>query len=140
MLEDCLDLESQLLLSHRNQPRGLGDTPLLPRTAIQPDLGARNRDLLERAVDRFLAHPVRAMRIREISGDEDDLRADLFQQRAHDGDVGGTNGILAHLAGLIERQVEKTSVLSPEAHDLESRDGLALSADALAVPGLTDGH
>ena len=41
VLEDRLDLEPQLLLRQRHEHVGLGDRPLLPRAAVEPDLRAR---------------------------------------------------------------------------------------------------
>src|SRR5215208_6244757 len=73
VLEDRLDLEPQFLLAHRDEPARLRDVPLLPRAAVEPHLGAREGELLERLVDGFLAHAVRTVRVREVAGHEDDL-------------------------------------------------------------------
>src|ERR671935_1636284 len=43
VLEDRLDLEPQLLLRHRHEPRRLRHRPLLPRAAVEPDLGVEGR-------------------------------------------------------------------------------------------------
>ena len=51
VLEDRLDLEPQLLLRERHQPRRLGHRPLLPGAAVEPHLGpaSAGRDVLGRA-------------------------------------------------------------------------------------------
>src|SRR5690606_17028208 len=65
VLEDRLDLETQFLLRERDEPGGLGDGPLLPRAAIQPDLrtpeasGGLNTDALRR---RLLLSTSRGLR------------------------------------------------------------------------------
>ena len=81
VLEDRADLEPQLLLRHRHQEVGLGHRPLLPRAAVEPDLRRLAAVALERALDRLLAHAVRAVRVGEVAGDQDDLGPQLLEQR-----------------------------------------------------------
>src|SRR5215831_20515683 len=64
MLEDRADLEPKLLFRHGNQEIGLRHRPLLPRAPVEPDFGRRSAIVRERAVDRFLAQTMRAVRIR----------------------------------------------------------------------------
>src|SRR6185437_8058799 len=142
VLENRLDLESQLLLRQRHEPRGFGKRPLLPGAAIEPDFRRRNtaRDGTlsgERTIDRLLAHPVRAVRIREIAGNEDQVGLELIEQRADDADVGGAHRILAYLPGSIEWQVEKARIVGRESEDCDAahRFGLAnIALDVLHVP------
>src|SRR5687768_14056927 len=121
MLEDRLDLEPEFLLRKWYQPRRFMDGPLLPGSAIQPDFGLLLH-MLERAVDCFLAHPVRPMRIGQVAGDENLARPHLLQQLTDDLDVRRTDGILPDLARLIERQVEEPRGGARETDGLESTD------------------
>ena len=111
VLEDRLDLEPQLLLATAapaRWPRSPA-TPARRRDRARPPGGVPGISR-ERPVDRLLAHAVGAVRIGEVAGDEDQVGADLLEQRAHDGHVGGADRVLPHLAGLVERQVEEARV------------------------------
>ena len=48
----------------------------------------------------------------QVAGHEDQVRHLLAQQIRHDGHVGGTDGVLAHLARLIEGQGEGGAVFA----------------------------
>src|SRR4030095_16992654 len=74
MLEDRADLEPELLLGHRHQEVRLGDRPLLPGAAVEPLLGRPPVVARERARYCLVAHAVRAVRIGEIAGDEEEVR------------------------------------------------------------------
>src|SRR5690348_9171676 len=105
MLEDCLDLESELLLRERHQPRSLMDGPLLPRASIEPDFRLHfAAQLDERPVDRLFAHAMGAMRVGEVTGHEDEIRLHLLEEIADDRDVRGANRILPNLSSLIKWQ------------------------------------
>src|SRR5690606_12497876 len=67
VLEDRHDLLPQLLLGHGLQHVRLRHRPLLPRAAVVPDLRRRAGVALERPLDRFLAHAVRPVRVREVA-------------------------------------------------------------------------
>src|SRR5262245_40919782 len=170
VLEDRLDLETKLFLRERNEPRRLVHRPFLPRAAVQPYIGQpmtsarrlrrvrpepglralwRRRslfravglgDLRQRAIDRFLTHTMRAVRIGEITRDEDVLRSHLLQNPANDRHVLRTDRILAHLPGLVERQVQESSGAPIEADDLDAADRFRLTDDALDVLNLRDVH
>ena len=145
MLEDGLDLQPQLFLGERHEPRRLVNRPLLPRPAIQPDLGTRARSrlavqLFDGRVDRFLAHAMRAVRIRQIAGHEDLTGLHLSQQLADDLHVGGPDRVLAHLARLIERKIEEACRGLGETHRLEAAHRLGLPDDALDVLHLRNVH
>src|SRR5688500_4977754 len=108
MLEDRLDLQAQLFLRKRDQPGRFVDGPLLPGATVEPGLGLLLH-LGQGPVDGFLAHTVRAVRIREIARDEDVGGLDLVDEVANDLDVRRTYGILLDLSRLVERQIEETS-------------------------------
>ena len=84
-------------------------------------------------VDGFLAHAMRAMRIAQVTGDEDYLGMKLLEQFTDDPDVVGPDRILAHLAGLVERQVQEPCVVGRESHDFNAADRFRLADDALDV-------
>ena len=87
----------------------------------------------DRRIDRFLAHPVGAVRIGEIAGDKNDFRLQLAQQICDNAHIGGTDWILAHLACLIERQIEKARVAARESHDFNAAHRFRLADDAFDV-------
>src|SRR6185437_2129409 len=109
-----------------------------PRAAIEPDFGCRSGacsllSLGERAINGLLAHPMRAVRIREVAGDEDQIGLELVEKRADDADVGRSDGILANLSRSIERQVEKARIAHGESKDLDAAHGCGLADVALDV-------
>src|SRR6188508_3639010 len=118
MLENRLDLEAQLVLRQRHEPRGLGDGPFLPCAAIQPDL----RTLVEpneRAVDRLFAHPMRSVRIGEISSDEDQVWPPLIEELPDDAHVFVADRVLAYATRAVKRKIEETGFVPREADRLE---------------------
>src|SRR5688500_6516434 len=94
--------------------------------------------LIHGAINRLLAHAMRAMRVREVSGDEDQLGPNLLEQVAYDGDVGGPDGILAHLPRLVKGQVQEARRRRGEAQRLDAADGFCLTNNALDVLHLGD--
>src|ERR1043166_9398175 len=83
---------------------------------------------------------MRAMRVREIAGNEDLLWANLLEQRAHNRDVLRSDLIFAHFARLVERQVEKARRAARQTHPLDSAHGLRLTNDPLDVLHLRNVH
>jgi hypothetical protein len=59
---------------------------------------------------------VRAVRIGQLAGDEDPLRLEVAHQLEHDRHVLRTDGPLADLAGLVERQVQEVSMVGRNVH------------------------
>ena len=139
MLEDRLDLERQLFLRQRYEGCRFRYRPLLPCAAIEPDFRTFGGCCIltvhfdDRGVDRFLAHAVRAMWIGKVAGDKNDFRLQFAQQIGDDAHVGGTDRILAHLACLIKRQVEKARVAARESHDFNAAYRFRLADDAFDV-------
>ena len=80
------------------------------------------------------------MRVGEVAGHEDELGPDLLQQRAHHRHVRRTDRILPHLAGLVERKVEKPGRPLVESECADSRHRLRLADDPLEVLHLRDVH
>src|ERR1700680_3123020 len=105
VLEDRHLLRPQLVLRQRDQHVGLGYLPLLPGAAIVPHLRRRARVLCKRRLYGFETHPMRAVGIGKIAGDEYQLRLLLFEQIENYPDVFGTDWILLSLSGLIESPV-----------------------------------
>src|SRR5207249_3182056 len=131
MLEDRADLEPQLLLRERDQQVGFGHRPFLPRATVIPDLGRFAPVALERPVDRFLAHAMGAVGIGEVARHQDDLGPLLLEQLQDDLHVTLPDRILAHLAGLVEGQIQETGLLGAYAQGLDRRDRLDLPDAAL---------
>src|SRR5687767_6686658 len=132
VLEDRLDLELQLILRQRHEPGRFGDRPLLPRATVQPDLRTR-RETGQRAIDRFLAHAMRAVRIRQIAGHEDQVGTTLVQQLPDDSNVVVADRVFADLAGAVERQVEKPCLAVRETDGLEAAYGFCFADGSLDV-------
>ena len=76
---------------------------------------------------------MRAVRIGEIAGDEDEVGLKLLEQLADDLDVGRTDRILAHLSGLVERQVEEAGRAARQADRLDAAHRFGFADDALDV-------
>src|SRR5690606_17250428 len=89
MAEDRHDLTPELLSGEGDEDIGFGDRPLLPGAAIVPGLRRLAAVLLECQLDRLLAHPVRAMGVGEVAGDEDQIRAVLLEEGECQLDVAG---------------------------------------------------
>src|SRR6202171_6064775 len=131
MLEDRHLLRPQLVFGERDKHVGLGDLPLLPRAAIVPHLGRPTRVFGERALNGFETHPVSAVRVREITRDEYQLRLLFLEQLENDADILRANGILLHLPGLIEGQVEEARLLALHPERLDAGDRLGFADRAL---------
>ncbi len=108
MLEDREDLETQLVLRERYQHVRLADRPFLPSAAVVPEHRRFAGILRERFVHRLQTHAVRAVRIGEVACCEDVCRPVLLQQLERDAHVFRTDGVLLHLARLVERQVQES--------------------------------
>ena len=128
VLEDRLDLEPQLFLRQRHEPRGFVDRPLLPRAAIEPDFRACGND------SSASARSIASLHMRCVPCGSDRSPAtkimsglNLLEQRAHDLHVRRPDRILVHLAGLVERQVEEARGAPRQADGLDARSPLPLS-------------
>src|SRR5204863_2104423 len=94
----------------------------------------------ERAIDCLFAHAVRAVRIREVAGDEGVLCPDVFEHRADDRNVLWPDRVLANLARLIERQIEKARRRARETDGFDPTHRFRFPYDALDVLHLLNVH
>src|SRR5690242_11854240 len=81
---------------------------------------------------------MRAVRIGQVAGDEDQLRLELLEQLPDDRHVRRPNGVLADLACLIERQVEEARRAARQADGLDAAYSLRFADDALDVLDFAD--
>src|SRR2546422_9628143 len=76
---------------------------------------------------------MRSVRVGEIAGDEYHIRPHLVEQTLHDRDVLVAEWAFPHLAGLIERKVEKPRGTRRDADRPERRNRLRLANETLQI-------
>jgi hypothetical protein len=94
----------------------------------------------EGTIDRLLAHPMGAVRVGEIARHEHQVRIHLAQEVGDDLHIRRPDRILAHLAGLIEREIQKPRRSGLETQREDTGHRLGLPDDPLEVLDLRNVH